>query len=227
MPQLKHLPLDIIAQSATQKTFEQLPLSEQAYFRIKKLILKNTLKVGDRINVEQLSKNLSLGRSPIYLALHRLDREGLIEILPRKGILVKGETLDSLFELLQARELIEPYLTLLATQNISKQTIKLLEQIIQQGWHCYEQGNKEGEMLADRSFHQNLYGASNNNLLADFATQLLDRSMRLWFLPRPNDTKHANTQELENILEAIKNQDAKQAAQKMLEHVSSIRKRFF
>lgn len=223
---LKQLSLDAIVQSSAETPFEQLPLNEQAYYRIKKLILENSLKVGDQIKVEQLSKSLSLGRSPIYLALHRLDREGLIEILPRKGILVKGETLDSLFKLLQARELIEPKLTYLATQNMTQPVMEVLEQILQQSWHCHDNGDKEGEMLADRSFHQRLYQAANNEMLGDFALQLLDRSMRLWFLPQPRTAKRTNSQELENILKAIKDQDPECAAQKMLAHVGSIRKRF-
>lgn len=223
---LKHIPLNSIMQLSVEAPFEQLPLNEQAYYRIKKLILENRLKAGDQIKVEQLSKDLSLGRSPIYLALHRLERERLIEILPRKGILVKGETIDSLFKLLQARELIEPKLAYLATQNIKKPAIETLEKILQQSWECHENSNREGEMLADRSFHQCLYQAANNDLLGDFALQLLDRSMRLWFLPQPRTDKCTNSQELEDILKAIKAQDPECAAQKMLTHVGSIRKRF-
>ena len=68
------------------------------------------LKAGDQINVTPLSEQLALGRSPVHMAIHRLDREGLVDILPRKGILVRSETLESFFELINARLLVEPYL---------------------------------------------------------------------------------------------------------------------
>src|SRR5574344_1535579 len=87
-----------------------LPLAEKAYIAIKKMILENELKPGDQINVAQLCTLLSIGRSPIHQAIHRLDREGLVAILPRKGILIKAETIDSFLSLIDSRLLVEPYL---------------------------------------------------------------------------------------------------------------------
>lgn len=213
-------------QPSTADTLERLPLGEQAYLGIKKMILENELKAGDHVNVSQLSERLSLGRSPIHLALHRLDQEGLIEILPRKGILVKGETLDSFLDLIAARELVEPFLAAQAAALATPALISSLEELITLGWTCYESGDRQGSMEIDRRFHKALYDAAGNQLLSDFASQLLDRSMLLWFKPSIGGGLQPNVKELEILLEAIKARDPECAAQKMNDHVGSIRNKF-
>lgn len=190
------------------------------------MILENELKPGDQVKTVELSERLSLGRSPIHLALHRLDREGLIEILPRKGILVKGETLHTFLDLIAARELVEPYLTGRAAAGATPELIATLEELIAEGWACHETGDRQGSMEIDRRFHQALYDAAGNKLLSDFAAQLLDRSMRLWFIPRTGISEEPNIKELEMLLAAVKSGDTERASQKMMDHVGSIRSKF-
>src|SRR5438045_7962947 len=63
-------------------------LTEQAYRLIEEQIVTLRLKPGDVISEQLLSATFKIGRTPIREALQRLAREGLIRILPRKGILV-------------------------------------------------------------------------------------------------------------------------------------------
>ena len=107
------------------------PLGEQAYVAFKRLILTRELKPGEHVNVAQLSEQLGLGKNPIHLAAHRLAREGLVEILPRKGILVRAETLDSFLELIAARELVEPYLTAEAIEYMTPEIFEQLDALVE------------------------------------------------------------------------------------------------
>ena len=63
-------------------------LTEQAYRLIEEQIVTLNLKPGDVLSEQLLSATLKIGRTPIREALQRLAREGLVTILPRKGILV-------------------------------------------------------------------------------------------------------------------------------------------
>src|SRR6516225_3695634 len=63
-------------------------LTEQAYRLIEEEIVTLRLKPGDILSEQMLSAGLQIGRTPIREALQRLAREGLVTILPRKGILV-------------------------------------------------------------------------------------------------------------------------------------------
>ena len=202
------------------------PLAEQAYLAIKKMILTGELKAGDQINVTPLSEQLALGRSPVHMAIHRLDREGLVDILPRKGILVRSETLESFFELINARLLVEPYLTEQAVDNITQEQIENLEALIAKGWEHHKNNNRLGSMEIDRLFHQTVYEASGNNILADFASQLLDRSMVLWFRSPGSQSDQPNVAELERLLETIKNKDKAGANEFMQKHVASVRSKY-
>lgn len=201
-------------------------LGEQAYIAFKRLILTRDLKPGEHVNVAQLSEQLGLGKNPIHLAAHRLAREGLVEILPRKGILVRAETLDSFLELIAARELVEPYLTAEAVDYLTPEVVERLEALIEKGWRLQEAGDRLGAMEVDRLFHQTVYAAANNELLADFAGQLLDRSMRLWFTPAPDSSEPSNMEQLATLLETMKRKDKQATAEQMKAHIGSIRKKF-
>ena len=63
-------------------------LTEQAYRLIEEQVVTLRLKPGDVLSEQMLSATFKIGRTPIREALQRLAREGLVTILPRKGILV-------------------------------------------------------------------------------------------------------------------------------------------
>src|SRR5690606_27964521 len=117
-----------------QISWDGLTKHSQAYVAIKRMILSGELLAGEQINVAMLAEQLGLGQSPMHMAMHRLDREGLIAIIPRKGILVKTETVESFLELIAARQLVEPHLTGQAVDRMRPELLAQLEALIEQGW---------------------------------------------------------------------------------------------
>src|SRR5262249_10598044 len=75
-------------QRAAGKPAPAATLTEQAYRQLEEQIVTLRLKPGEFLSEHVLAANLSIGRTPIREALQRLAREGLVTILPRKGILV-------------------------------------------------------------------------------------------------------------------------------------------
>lgn len=215
-----------ISRAAQRGTTPVASLGEQAYVKLKRMILNRELKAGEQVNVAQLSEQLGLGKNPIHLAAHRLDREGLIEIIPRKGILIRAETLDSFLDLISARQLIEPYLAAEAVDHLEPEVIETLESIIEKGWEHHRNGDRVGSMEIDRLFHQTVYDAAGNDLLAEYAGQLLDRSMRLWFKPVAAAEEAPNIEQLETLLNTMKRGDKEATAAQMKEHIGSIRRKF-
>lgn len=201
-------------------------LGEQAYVAFKRLILSRELKPGEHVNVARLSERIGLGKNPIHLAAHRLDREGLVEIIPRKGILIRAETLDSFLDLISARQLVEPYLAADAIDHLTPAVLEHLESLIEKGWALHHAGDRLGGMEVDRLFHQAVYEASGNDLLSEFAGQLLDRSMRLWFKPVASSDEKPNIEELEMLLKTMRRGDKDATAAQMKAHIGSIRRKF-
>src|SRR5690606_39234299 len=185
------------------------------------------LLAGEQINVAMLAEQLGLGQSPMHMAMHRLDREGLIAIIPRKGILVKTETVESFLELIAARQLVEPHLTGQAVDRMRPELLAQLEALIEQGWEHHHKNDRLGSMQVDRPFHQTLYDASGNSILSAFAGQLLDRSMVLWFRAPKGHDKQPNVAELKTLLDAIKNNDKAAAMAVMSEHIASVQEKYF
>jgi DNA-binding GntR family transcriptional regulator len=202
-------------------------LGEQAYVAIKRMILTGELRAGEQLNVAMLAEKLELGRSPVHMAMHRLDREGLIAIIPRKGILVKAETMESFLELIAARQLVEPHLTGEAMNHMTPDLLAQLDLLVEQGWKHHRESDRLGGMQVDRLFHQTLYDASGNSILSAFAGQLLDRSMVLWFRAPKGDEKRPNVAELESLLAAIKENDRVAAMALMSEHIASVQEKYF
>jgi len=228
---MKLFSLDTSAKSSLpiKNKIPTLSLAEQAYLALKKMVLLHEISAGDQLNLIELSDRLQLGRTPLHMAIHRLAAEGLLEIVPRKGIFVREETLGSFHELLAARLLIEPYLARMAAINSPPGLIKRLEDVVMQAKNYDFAGDRQGSMLADRLFHQTMYAAANNSMLATFASTLLDRSMRLWYQPLSSSaSKHhkANSLELQAMLDVFKQGQAEAVESSMRHHIETVRKKY-
>jgi DNA-binding GntR family transcriptional regulator len=150
-----------------------------------------------------------------------------VEIVPRKKIVIRGETVESFVELWNARLLVEPYLTELATARADERLIEELRGFLAIGRKRHRSGDRRGCMEIDRTVHQRVYQASGNRLLADFACLLLDRSMRLWFTPFVGRYEDDRTMdELAALVEAIERRDPAAAGRLMAEHIGSLRGNF-
>ena len=103
-------------------------LTEQAYRLIEEQIVTLRLKPGDVLSEQMLSATFDIGRTPIREALQRLAREGLITVLPRKGILVSDINPRSQLLVLEVRREIERLLSRAGAERATKeQRAQLLE----------------------------------------------------------------------------------------------------
>ena len=89
-----------------------LPLNEQAYQHLQKLILSNRLSYGQIYSETRLSRELGISRTPFRDAVHRLAQEGYIDIIPSKGFTLHQINVDDVNETLQIRSALESYCTL-------------------------------------------------------------------------------------------------------------------
>ena len=106
-------------------------LTEQAYRLIEEQIVTLRLKPGDVLSEQMLSATFDIGRTPIREALQRLAREGLITVLPRKGILVSDINPRSQLLVLEVRREIERLLSRAGSERATKQQRTQLLEIAQ------------------------------------------------------------------------------------------------
>jgi DNA-binding GntR family transcriptional regulator len=202
-------------------------LSERAYEAIKKRILSLDLRPGQFVNEQGLCAMVGMGRMPVHQAVHRLMTDGLLEIMPRKGIIIGTDSLNEVLTGLEARSVLEPHITALAADRARPEQIETMERVLAQSRRIVDQRFRREFMELDRRFHQAVAEASGNHVLVDVQRPLHERSARIWSLivMRRADGLRLTQEEHEAVLEAIKRRDQVAARQAMQNHLASLRRR--
>jgi DNA-binding GntR family transcriptional regulator len=157
-------------------------LTEQAYRLIEEQIVTLRLKPGDVLSEQMLSAMFKIGRTPIREALQRLAREGLITILPRKGVLVSDINPRNQLLVLEVRREIERLLSRAGAERAKKgQREQLLE--IAQGMDRAAKINDDiSFMRLDRELNRLLVEAAHNDYAARSMKLLQGLSRRFWYM---------------------------------------------
>lgn len=207
----------------------RISLSDAAYEALREHVFNLTLPTGELLNERRICELLGLGRTPVHQALQRLHQEGLIEIVPRKGILVKPDSVSKIIDLLDARSIIEPVLAGRAATLARPEDIEQLKHIA--GPVDDDDGVRpNGEPRSvdrfierDRAFHAKLAEISGSSVLMEMQKSLHERAMRFWYsdLWRTLDEHKAATEHAA-VIDAIERGDAEAATAAMGQHIDEI-----
>ncbi|MBI2317750.1 MAG: GntR family transcriptional regulator [Betaproteobacteria bacterium] len=202
----------------------KIPLHDQAYEKIKHEIITLGFRPGEYLNEALVSKLLRIGRTPVRQALNRLMLEGMVDVIPRKGVIVKAVSLDDVIETIDVRIVNETYCAKLAAVRADDNDIAELTRILDQAEEAVAVSDSVRQMTLDRDFHNTLSRAARNTVLADCIRTLHDRSLRFWFISLRDPAHHlAVKQEHRAILGAIKARDAEAAGVAVRSHIESFR----
>jgi DNA-binding GntR family transcriptional regulator len=212
-------PLSVVASEPSQS------LRDVAYEAIKHRIITCVFKPGDYINEAYVSGSIGIGRTPVHQAIDRLMQDGLLEVIPRKGIIVKPISLDEVVQITEVRRVNEPYCVRLAAERADNNDIAILSDILHRADAWTDVRNIEQMMLLDREFHMTLARVARNAVLATILQNLNERSLRFWFISLTvNDHQREVQQEHRAIFEAIRGRDAAAASAAMTAHIDSFRR---
>ncbi len=201
-------------------------LADQAFEDIKEKILKLYFLPGQYLNEGALCALLKFGRTPVHQALQRLQHEGLVEILPRKGVIVQPGSIPEILKILDSRATIEADLARNAATHASAKDAEALKALARAGIGNGQDSQLESFIEADRAFHRKFAELASNPVLSDFARSLHERSIRYWYLHlwQTFDGK-ASAREHSAIADAIAKGDGEAAAKAVRAHIESLRSR--
>ena len=203
-----------------------ISLAEKAYLQPKERILTLQLRPGMFLNELTLSEMLGIGRMPVHQAVQRLKGEGLVEVIPRKGLVIRPDSLKDMLSLLEARLAMEPNITALAAERASKEQISALKKIVMDSKRIVNRIERMSLMSLDRAFHALIGDAAGNKILADAQRPLHERSELIWHLRvMREDGLAVNQREHMNIFTAIAERDAHAARKAMEIHIHSLHNR--
>ena len=212
--------------SKNPSTSPSISLAEKAYLQLKDRILSLQLRPGMFLNELTLSEMLGIGRMPVHQAVQRLRVEGLVEVIPRKGLVIRPDSLKDMLSLLEARLAMEPNISALAAERASKPQIVALKKIVMDSKRIVNQTERMSFMSLDRAFHALIGDAAGNKILADAQRPLHERSELIWQLRvMREDGLVVNQREHMNIFTAIAERDAHGARKAMEDHLHSLHNR--
>ncbi|ACA19364.1 transcriptional regulator, GntR family [Methylobacterium sp. 4-46] len=195
--------------------------NERAYRRLKGDILALRLKPGEALNEAALCAEFGIGRTPVNKALHRLMHEGLVRILPRKGVLVQPLSMDEFAQLVEVRRLTEPACAARAAERIGAADLARLDAVLAEA-PAAPSPDLDPIIEADRRFHAAIAAASGNRVLAEVLDGLHGRSVRFWALSLGTGQHLAEVAvEHAAIRDALARRSPSDAAAAMTAHIES------
>lgn len=157
-----------------------ISLNELAYLRFRQALITLQYKPGDYLNMAQVMADLEVGRTPVNQAVHRLAAEGLLQILPRKGVMVAPLSLDDAFELIEVRLVNELLCIRLAAARITTGEIEQLREVNARLAQASQQRDPLAMMQCDNQFHHLLAGIAANRRLIDILSIIHAQAQRFW-----------------------------------------------
>ncbi|NNJ69536.1 MAG: GntR family transcriptional regulator [Boseongicola sp.] len=184
--------------------------TDEAYRQLKDDIRTNRLAPGHLEPEPELAARLGMSRTPVHEALIRLEAEGLIQLIPRRGARVLPISPDDMREIYEILNALEPEAAArLAARHPSQAEIEPLDRATQEMSDALEKGDLEGWAEADDKFHQTLLKLHGNKRLAAFVGALFDQSYRARMVTlRLREPPIVSTAEHRVILEFLRRGDA-------------------
>ena len=198
------------------------PLREIVFETLRDAIINQVLEPGERLMEIQMADEMGVSRTPVREAIRKLELEGLVIMVPRKGAYVAGISVKDIHEVFEVRTSLEGLAASLAAQIITPEELDEMERNL-----FLEAGELAGNNLRsiveiDTSFHDLLYKAAKNQKLFQMVNNLQEQLQRFRSasLARPGRSKTA-LDEHRKILEALALGDAKLAQKLAMEHIES------
>jgi len=157
-------------------------LTERAYKELEEMIVTLQLEPGSVLSEAALAAQLGIGRTPIREALHRLAREGLVMILPRRGILVSEINIRSQLKLLEVRREIERLMSRSAAARATEEERLEFREIADGMITAAETDDDVTFMRHDLRFNQLVAQACRNEYAANTMGLMAGLVRRFWFM---------------------------------------------
>ena len=195
-------------------------LSDQAYYRIRELIVTLELPPRSLVSERELMEQLGLGRTPVREALRALARERLVDVYPRRGMFVSAVNVQDLAGLSEVRLTLEGRAARLAAERATaadRAKIELLLDEIDQT----ERALGERTLIdLDQRVHRHIYECTHNAFLETTLNEYYVLTLRIWFLALDRVTRLEDAvNEHRALLEAIRDGDGARAEEAMRMHV--------
>jgi len=200
----------------TLTKIKKVNLNNQVYDILKEMIANYRFIPGSHLNLEQLTRDLGVSRTPVWDAIRKLEQEGFVKIEPKKGVLISELTPETAIELYTVREPLEVLAVRLAVERIDDQTFKKMAQCLKKQEKVIEDKDLIGYSRLDFDFHGLIYNSCNNRVLQEMLENIKNKSRPIAMLITPILPRlyHDHVE----ILEALRQRDREKAEKMIQDH---------
>jgi DNA-binding GntR family transcriptional regulator len=198
------------------------PLRELVLEAIREAIINGVLKPRERLMEIQLADELGVSRTPIREAFRKLELEGFIVMVPRKGAYVADISFKDIADVFEIRAALEGLASALAAERITDEELEEMERLLVEKAEAIGNNDMERLVEVDTKFHEAIYRASRNQRLFTIINHLREQIQRFrtQSLSYPGRMKQS-LDEHRSIVEAIQSRDTALARQVAQEHIEN------
>ncbi|MDN5346487.1 MAG: hypothetical protein PWP65_51 [Clostridia bacterium] len=209
-----------------EKLEKYQPLREIVFEALRDAIINGQLKAGERLMEVQLAEELGVSRTPVREAIRKLELEGFVVMVPRKGAYVADFSTKDIADLFEIRSALEALAASLACERITSEELEELERLLVRIAECADNNDLNSLVEADTRFHDVLYRASRNERLAQIISNLREQIQRLRTvsLATPGRMREM-LEEHKKLVEAIAERNIELAQKLAQEHIENAENR--
>jgi DNA-binding GntR family transcriptional regulator len=191
-------------------------LSNQIYAVLKEMIADYRFQPGARLNIESISRELDVSRTPVWEAVRRLEQEGLVEDIHNRGVFMSSLTAEKALDLYAVREVLEGMAARLAATRIDDGSLQKMSACLQRQREAIENRDVLAYSKLDFEFHATVYDACGNEWLKELLEIIKNKMRPLTLHMQPNFLKlidhHAE------LLRALRGRDPEKAEHEFRRH---------
>ncbi len=198
--------------------------SDTAYELLKQLIVECQVAPGALVDERDLMERLEVGRTPLREALQRLERDHLIQAVPRHGYFVAHVTVANLAHAFELRQPVEGLAARLAAERATKRhlddLVDYLAEVERDSGHTTD---RRWHLSVDKRFHDLVAAASGNPYLQHMVDELFNLTARLFYMSQaPITLVHDELPAYRAVIGAIRSGDPGEAERAMRVHVEPL-----
>jgi len=198
------------------------PLRDIVFETLKDAIVKQDLKPGERLMEIQLADEMGVSRTPVREAIRRLEQEGLVVMMPRKGAYVAGISMKDIHDVYEVRSALEVLAVELAAERITDAELEELGRQVVRESEVTEANEINELVYIDSSFHEMIYQYARNTRLVHFINVLQEQMQRYRAVSLANVGRSRSAlDEHKEIVDALAAHNGKLAAKLVKEHVAN------
>ena len=198
------------------------PLREVVCETLREAIRSGVLKPGERLMEIQLADELGVSRTPVREAMRKLELEGYVIMLPRRGTYVANISIRDINEVFEIRTTLDALANGLAAERITEEELEQLERLLVSIGENIETRNMKKVVEDDMEFHDILYKASRNQRLVGIISNLREQMTRFRSMSMSYPGRLKKTlEEHSRLVEAIAQRDVELAQKLAVEHMEN------